>query len=266
MTVPADAGGEEASSGAARGVFFDGAGDAPVVGEGDGLPGGVVEGGGLGVGGVGLEKAPVESKGWIWRECDCAAARSGAKRRVARRSLRRMESLSWWLGEILLPTLRDETAKDGAPGLSCCFEQHVCDALKVSNEKLRRQIPPLPVRHASLAQGPGGMTSFHCLLGTTGPLLLGGSVGLNLRARSGVDDDVGGGRILGFLHFDAEDVAGAEHIAGEEDERFVGREADVGLLAIVVVGHVDEAFGFEDAGLPEVGSLSAPSPMGSMCG
>ncbi len=44
VAIPGDAGGEEASGCAAWGVFFDGAGDAPVVGEGDGLPCGVVEG------------------------------------------------------------------------------------------------------------------------------------------------------------------------------------------------------------------------------
>ena len=59
MAVPGDAGGEEASGGAAGGVLFDRAGDGPVVREGDGLPGGVVEGRGLGVGGVGLGEAPV---------------------------------------------------------------------------------------------------------------------------------------------------------------------------------------------------------------
>jgi hypothetical protein len=30
----------------------------------------------------------------------------------------------------------------------------------------------------------------------------------------------------GFFDFDAEDVAGAEHVAGKEDERLVGREVD----------------------------------------
>src|SRR5207249_8859882 len=44
---------------AAGSVFFDWAGDAPVMGESDGFPGGVVEGWGLGSGGVGLEEAPV---------------------------------------------------------------------------------------------------------------------------------------------------------------------------------------------------------------
>jgi hypothetical protein len=57
--VPGDAGGEEASGGAAGGVFFDRAGDTPIVGEGDGLPVGVVECGRLGVGRVGLKEMPV---------------------------------------------------------------------------------------------------------------------------------------------------------------------------------------------------------------
>ena len=30
-------------------------------------------------------------------------------------------------------------------------------------------------------------------------------------------DDVGGGWAVGFFDFDTEDVAGAEHVAGEED-------------------------------------------------
>ena len=59
LAIPGDAGGEEASGGAAWCVFFDGASDAPVVWEGDDLPLGVVEGGGLGAGGVGLGEAPV---------------------------------------------------------------------------------------------------------------------------------------------------------------------------------------------------------------
>ena len=59
MTVPGDAGGEEAA-GCARGrVLAYGTGDAPVVGEGDGLPLGIIEGGGFSVGGVGLGEAPV---------------------------------------------------------------------------------------------------------------------------------------------------------------------------------------------------------------
>ena len=83
-----------------------------------------------------------------------------------------------------------------------------------------------------------------------------GSTGLNLRARSG-----GGfglrrlGGFDGFGDFDAEDVTGAEHVAGEEDVFFVGGEADVGFGAVVVVGHVDEVLGFEDAGLAEVGAV-----------
>ena len=52
-------------------------------------------------------------------------------------------------------------------------------------------------------------------------------------------DNVGGWWVVGFFDFDAEDVARTEHIAGEEDERLVGGEADVGLFAIVVMGHVD---------------------------
>jgi hypothetical protein len=65
--------------------------------------------------------------------------------------------------------------------------------------------------------------------------------------------DVGSWRVDGFLDLDAEDVAGAEHVAGEDDHAFVGGEADVGFEAVVVVGHVDEVLGVEDAGLPEGG-------------
>jgi hypothetical protein len=96
--VPAYAGGEEASGGATGGVLVDGAGDAPVMREGDGFPGGVVECGGLGAGWVGLEERQPSVNCWIWRGCDCAAARTGARRRVARRIVRRMESLVRLLG------------------------------------------------------------------------------------------------------------------------------------------------------------------------
>jgi hypothetical protein len=51
----------------------------------------------------------------------------------------------------------------------------------------------------------------------------------------------------------AEYVTCSEHIAREKDVLFVGAEADVGFGAVVVVGHVDEVFGLEDAGLPEGG-------------
>ena len=62
MAIPADAGREETSGGAAGGVFFDGAGDAPVVGEVDGLPCGVVVVWGLGVGCVALQEAPARGE------------------------------------------------------------------------------------------------------------------------------------------------------------------------------------------------------------
>src|SRR5271170_4730843 len=59
FAIPGDAGGEEASSGAAWSVFSDGAGDAPVVWERDDLPLAVVEGRRLCAGRVGLGEAPV---------------------------------------------------------------------------------------------------------------------------------------------------------------------------------------------------------------
>ncbi len=59
VAVPGDAGGEEAAV-AAHGVFGVGvAFDAPVVGEGDGAPGGVVELGILGIGEVAEVEFPV---------------------------------------------------------------------------------------------------------------------------------------------------------------------------------------------------------------
>src|SRR5260370_5436660 len=82
---------------------------------------------------------------------------------------------------------------------------------------------------------------------------IGWFLGVEFACEVGGGDDFSGGWVVGLFDFDAEDVAGAEHVAGEEDEGLVGREADVGLLAIVVVGHVDETLGLEDAGLPEAG-------------
>src|ERR1700738_1229613 len=88
------------------------------------------------------------------------------------------------------------------------------------------------------------------LFGSGGGGWLGG-VELCRQLRCGLE--FGGFRVDGFVDFYRDDVAGAEHVGGEDDELFVGREADVGLEAVVVVGHVDEVFGVEDAGLPEVG-------------
>ncbi len=108
MAIPGDAGGEEASGCAAWGVFFNRACDAPVVRKGDGLPLRVVERRRLGVGGVGLGEAPVGVEGWMTRGCiRCRAAKAWVVRRaVARRNVGRMDSLSYWLGEILLRILR----------------------------------------------------------------------------------------------------------------------------------------------------------------
>jgi hypothetical protein len=79
----------------------------------------------------------------------------------------------------------------------------------------------------------------------------GGFGGVELRGELRTGDDFGGVGVGGFVDLDAEDVAGAEHIAGEEDDFLVGREADVGLETVVVVGHVDEVLGVEYSGLPE---------------
>src|SRR5258707_279648 len=65
--------------------------------------------------------------------------------------------------------------------------------------------------------------------------------------------DVGGGGIFGLLDLDAKYVTWTEHITGEEDEFFVWREADVRFGAVVVVRHVDEVLGLEEAWLPEGG-------------
>ena len=71
--------------------------------------------------------------------------------------------------------------------------------------------------------------------------------------------DVGGWRIDGLRDFYSEYVTWTEHIAGEEYVLFVGAESDVGFGSVVVMGHVDEVFGLEDAGCQKVASLSAPS-------
>src|SRR3979411_524363 len=84
-------------------------------------------------------------------------------------------------------------------------------------------------------------------------LAVGWFVGVEFACEVWGGDYVGFGWVLGFFDFDAEDVAGGEHDAGEEDELLVGGEANVGLFAIVVVGHVDQALGLENAGLPEGG-------------
>src|ERR1039458_2438854 len=59
-------------------------------------------------------------------------------------------------------------------------------------------------------------------------------------------------RIDCLLHLDAEDVAWPKHVAGEDHPFVVRREAHVGLFVVVVVRHVDQMFGVEYAGLPEV--------------
>ena len=62
---------------------------------------------------------------------------------------------------------------------------------------------------------------------------------------------------LGLFDLDCEDVAGAEHVGAEDDQRVVGRKEDVGLLEIVVALHVDEVLGAEETGLPLEQSLSS---------
>src|SRR5260370_23626765 len=83
VTVPGDTGGEEASGGAAGGVFLDGAGDAPVVGGSDGLPCGVVESGGLSVGRVALQEAPVggELLDLAWMRLSVCSVQGGSEKK-----------------------------------------------------------------------------------------------------------------------------------------------------------------------------------------
>src|SRR5713101_6175824 len=78
---------------------------------------------------------------------------------------------------------------------------------------------------------------------------------LSSKLRRGTD--VRGLWIGGLLDFSAENVAGAKHVAGEDDQLLIGREADVGLKAIVVVRHVDKVFGVKDSGLPKVRPINA---------
>ena len=58
FAVPADAGGQESSSAASGVPGVERALDAPVVRQVEGAPRRIVEGGGLGAGGVGFEEAP----------------------------------------------------------------------------------------------------------------------------------------------------------------------------------------------------------------
>jgi hypothetical protein len=63
-----------------------------------------------------------------------------------------------------------------------------------------------------------------------------------------------GGRVgFGLGDFDGEGVAGAEDVGGEEDELFVGAEADVGFERVVLLRHVDEVTCLHEAGLDEAG-------------
>ena len=82
-------------------------------------------------------------------------------------------------------------------------------------------------------------------------------MGLIFAAMAGVERTSSGFGVDGLRGLDAEDVAGTKHIAGEEDERLVGGEADVGLEFVVVPAHDDEVLGAEHAGLDEIGLVDA---------
>ena len=71
-------------------------------------------------------------------------------------------------------------------------------SIHIRRQQLKQKIPPLPLRLVALAQGLGRDDARHGR-GTTGPLLLGGSVGLNLRARSGVETTSAAGGLSAFL-------------------------------------------------------------------
>src|ERR1700679_1582501 len=91
--------------------------------------------------------------------------------------------------------------------------------------------------------------------GDHGSLAVGWVGRIELPRQVGGRYDVVGGWVVSLRDFGTEDVAGAEHVAGKDDEFLVGREAHVGFLAVVVVGHIDQALGVEDSGLPEVGGV-----------
>src|SRR5579884_515170 len=63
LSVPADTGGEKAARAAGCVLRIKRPGDAPIVRHVNCAPGGIVEGGLLGAGGVGLQKAPARVKG-----------------------------------------------------------------------------------------------------------------------------------------------------------------------------------------------------------
>ena len=58
-------------------------------------------------------------------------------------------------------------------------------------------------------------------------------------------------RCLGAGDFDGENVGRAKHVGAEDHMLPVGRETDIWLKFIVVLRHVDEALGAENAGMDE---------------
>lgn len=58
-------------------------------------------------------------------------------------------------------------------------------------------------------------------------------------------------------HLHSEHVGGSEHVGAEHDPLLVGGEADVGLQAVIVLGHVHQALGAQDARLDEALILDA---------
>ena len=78
------------------------------------------------------------------------------------------------------------------------------------------------------------------------------------KLRSGVD--IRGFWILRSCNLDGEDVAGAKHVAGKDDELLIGREAHIGLQTVIVVRHIDQMLGMKDSRLPVVSGIDSSRP------
>ena len=67
------------------------------------------------------------------------------------------------------------------------------------------------------------------------------------------------GRLIagGFGDLDGEDVGGSKHVGPEHHPFLVGREAHVGLQAVLMPRHIHQALGPEDAWLDEARVLGA---------
>jgi hypothetical protein len=107
------------------------------------------------------------------------------------------------LGEILLPTLRDETAKDGAPLLFALLRKWVGERFaRCANAHLSAMIPREDGAPDVFAD------SFWCCGWS-------GFDGVVFAGEEGCGLEVGGGRVDGLCDFNAEYVTWTEHIAGD---------------------------------------------------